>query len=148
MIYHHSDFVATHACAYMMYSYTLVVPMNQIVLSKPSNERNISSHKWSTIRRVFKSHGSKMSIIYTCNHEKKYVTVHHTPACMSCQKTIVVIMGSAPCFRFHDYIYILRPSFFCKIWVLLVLMSRSIHNYLYIHIYIYKYIYIYIYIYI
>ena len=27
--YHHNDFVATHVLRYVMYSYTLLVPMNQ-----------------------------------------------------------------------------------------------------------------------
>ena len=37
--YHHNDFVATHALRHMIYSYTLLVPMNQRVLNKPSKER-------------------------------------------------------------------------------------------------------------
>ena len=82
-------------------------------LSKPSKERIISSHNWFTIRRVLKSHGSKMSVIYTCNHEKQCVTVRHIPACMSCHTTIVVIIGRAHCFR--DYMYILCPSCFLHI---------------------------------
>ena len=61
----------THARGYMMYSYTLLVPMNQRVLSKPSKEHIIGGPELSAIRRVLKSHGSKMSIIYTGNHEKK-----------------------------------------------------------------------------
>ena len=43
--YHHSGFVATHALGYMMYGYTLLVPMNQRVLNKLSKEHNISGHK-------------------------------------------------------------------------------------------------------
>ena len=43
--YHHNGFMATHALWYMMYSYTLLVPMNQRVLSKPNEECNVSSHK-------------------------------------------------------------------------------------------------------
>ena len=46
--YHHSGFVATLALGHMIYGYTLLVPMNQNVLNKRSNERNISGHKWST----------------------------------------------------------------------------------------------------
>ena len=38
--YHHNGFVATHALGHMMYSYTLLVPMNQRVLNKQSEERN------------------------------------------------------------------------------------------------------------
>ena len=105
MIYHHNGFVPTHARGYMRYSYTLLVPINQRVLSKPSKEHIISSPKLSTTRRVLKSHGSKMSIIYLCNHEKKCVTVNHVPVCMSRHKTIVAIMGRAH--FFHDYMYIL-----------------------------------------
>ena len=42
--YHDSGFVATHAHGHMMYSYTLLVPMNQRVLNKLSKEHkcNIS----------------------------------------------------------------------------------------------------------
>ena len=43
--YHHNGFVATHALGHMMYSYTLLVPMNQRVLNTQSKERNISGHK-------------------------------------------------------------------------------------------------------
>ena len=43
--YHHNGFVATHALGHMMYSSTLLVPMNQRVLNKQSKERNISGHK-------------------------------------------------------------------------------------------------------
>ena len=32
--YHHNGFVATHAFWHIMYSYTLLVPMNQRVLNK------------------------------------------------------------------------------------------------------------------
>ena len=62
--YHHNGFVATHALGHMMYSYTLLVPMNQSVLNKLNKEHNISGHKWFTTHRVLKSHRSKMSIIY------------------------------------------------------------------------------------
>ena len=62
--YHHNGFVATHALGYMMYSYTLLVPMIQRVLNKQSKERNISGHKWSTTHRVLKSHRNKMGVIY------------------------------------------------------------------------------------
>ena len=105
MIYRHNGFAPTHAPGYMMYSDTLLVPMNQRVLSKPNKEHIISSPKLSTIRRVLKSHGSKTSIIYLYNLEKKCVTVHHVPVCMSCHKTIVAIMRRAH--FFHDYMYIL-----------------------------------------
>ena len=42
--YHHLGFVANHALAKMMYSYTLLVPMNKRVLNKLSKEHNISFH--------------------------------------------------------------------------------------------------------
>ena len=42
--YHHNGFVATDALGHMMYEYTLLVPMNQIVLSKLSKEHNVSDH--------------------------------------------------------------------------------------------------------
>ena len=38
--YHRSGFVATHALRYLMYSYTLLVPMSQRVLNKLSKEHN------------------------------------------------------------------------------------------------------------
>ena len=43
--YHHNGFVATHALGYMMYSYTLLVPLNQRVLNKLTNEHNMSGLK-------------------------------------------------------------------------------------------------------
>ena len=43
--YHHTGFVATHAFGHMMHGYTLLVPMNQKVLSKLSKEHNTSGHK-------------------------------------------------------------------------------------------------------
>ena len=43
--YHHNGFVVTHALWHMMYGYTLLVAMNQIVLNKLSKEHNISGHK-------------------------------------------------------------------------------------------------------
>ena len=42
---HYNGFVATHALGHMMYGYTLLVPMNQRVLNKLTNEHNISGHK-------------------------------------------------------------------------------------------------------
>ena len=43
--YHRNGFVATHALGHMMYRYTLLVPMNQIMRNKQSKERNINGHK-------------------------------------------------------------------------------------------------------
>ena len=43
--YHHSGFVTAHALGHMICSYTLLIPMNQRVLNKPSKEHNISSCK-------------------------------------------------------------------------------------------------------
>ena len=43
--YHHNTFVATPALGHMMYVYTLLVRMNQRVLKKQRNERNIICHK-------------------------------------------------------------------------------------------------------
>ena len=43
--YHHNGFMATHALGHMMYSYTLLVPINQRVLNKLNKEHNISGHK-------------------------------------------------------------------------------------------------------
>ena len=39
--YHHSDFVATHAFGDKMHGYTLLVPMNQNVLSKLCKEHRV-----------------------------------------------------------------------------------------------------------
>ena len=41
----HNGFVATHELGYMMYGYTLLLPMNQRVLNKLSKEHSISGHK-------------------------------------------------------------------------------------------------------
>ena len=43
--YHHNSFLATHALVHIMYSYTLLVPMNQRVLKKPPKESNESGNK-------------------------------------------------------------------------------------------------------
>ena len=43
--YHHYGFLATHALGHMMYVYSLLVPMNQRALNKPSKEHNLNSHK-------------------------------------------------------------------------------------------------------
>ena len=43
--YHHNCFMATHALGYLMYGYTLLVPVNQRVLNKLSKEPNVSSDK-------------------------------------------------------------------------------------------------------
>ena len=37
-------FVATHALGNMMYGYTLMAPMDQIMLNKLAKELNISGH--------------------------------------------------------------------------------------------------------
>ena len=39
-----NGFVATYALGHMMYGYTLLVPVNQRVLNKLSNEHNIRGH--------------------------------------------------------------------------------------------------------
>ena len=41
--HHHNDFVATHALGHMMQSYTLLLPMNQRLLNRPSKECNCTS---------------------------------------------------------------------------------------------------------
>ena len=43
--YHHNGFVATHALGHMIYSYTLLVPMEQKVLDKLSKALNVNGHK-------------------------------------------------------------------------------------------------------
>ena len=40
---HHNGCVATHALGHMMYGYTLLVPMNQILLNKLSKENIIKA---------------------------------------------------------------------------------------------------------
>ena len=42
--YHHNGFVATNALGHMIYVYTLLVPMNQIVLNMQNKEHSISLH--------------------------------------------------------------------------------------------------------
>ena len=61
---HHNGFVTTHVLGRMMYGYTLLVPMNQRVLNRLSEDHNVSSHKWFTTHRVLKSDRIKMSAIY------------------------------------------------------------------------------------
>ena len=78
--YHHNGFVATHALGDMMYGYTLLVPMNQRVLNKPSQEHNISSRKWSRTQRMLKSHKSKMGIIYMQSWKQNVLLVITTMA--------------------------------------------------------------------
>ena len=91
-----------------------------------------------------------MRFVYLCflsfemnKYKNKYMYIY-TYICMSCYKDIVTHC-------FHDYIYTLRTSCFCEIWVLCV--SQITYNHLYICIYLYiyiyglKYIYIYLYIY-
>ena len=39
--YHHNGFLAIHALGHVMYGYTLLVPMNQRVLNKPSKNTYI-----------------------------------------------------------------------------------------------------------
>ena len=139
----------THARGYMMYSNTLLVLMNQRVFSKSSKESIIRSHKWSTIRRVFKSHGSKVSIIYTCNHKKvcnctSYTCVHELP--QNCcgdngDGTLiswlhVYIMSILRLICMYIYIYI------CT-YIYIYMYNYNIVIYIYIYIYIYVYVYVY-----
>ena len=79
--YHDNGFVATHALGHMIYSYTLLIPMNQRVLNKQSKESNSLVHWY-----------------------QQCVMVHHVPKCMSCHRAIAVITERAHCF--HGYIYI------------------------------------------
>ena len=65
--YHPNSFAATLAHRYIIYGYSLLVPMNQSVFNKLRKQRNISDHTWSTTHRVLKSHGSKL-VSYICNH--------------------------------------------------------------------------------
>ena len=71
----------------------------------------MSSQKWFTTDKLLKSHRSKISVIYMCNHENNVPTrlspqwlcgnsctcahgvhdVHHVPKCTSCHKAIMVI---------------------------------------------------------
>ena len=71
-VYHHNEFVATHALWHMMY--TFLAPKNKRLKSKLNKEHNRSGHKWSSTHRALKSHISKMDVIYMqswkqCNHE-------------------------------------------------------------------------------
>ena len=43
--YHHNGFVLTHSLVHMMYGSTMLVPMNQRMLSKKNKERNTFGHK-------------------------------------------------------------------------------------------------------
>ena len=44
-IYIYIGFVAIYELRHMMYAYTLLAPMNERLLNKPSKEPNISGHK-------------------------------------------------------------------------------------------------------
>ena len=103
-------------------------------LSKPSKERIISSHKWFTIRRVLKSHGSKMSVIYTCNHEKQCVTVRHIPACMSLPHNYCSDNGEGSLFSWlHVYIMsilLLTYMYVCIYYIYYIIYIIYIHKYI------------------
>ena len=74
------------------------------------------------------------------------VTVHHMPKRRSCYKAIVVITMRTHCFHHCIITYVLRPSWFGRVWPLRALCVSWISNnnlYSYIYIYIYTYIYIY-----
>ena len=76
--YHHNCFMATHALGYLMYGYTLLVPVNQRVLNKLSKEPNVSSHKWSTTHRVLNTVFSSLLFIIVKEPiiQKNYPVVH------------------------------------------------------------------------
>ena len=61
--YHHNGSVVTQAIGHMMSGFTLLVPMSQSVLNKLSTECTRSGHKWSTTRRLLKSHRRKIGLI-------------------------------------------------------------------------------------
>ena len=80
------QWVCGNSCTFhMMYGYTLLIPMNQRVLTY------IMLLAWLV----------EHSLVHWY---QKCVTVHHVPKCISCHKAIVVITGRAHCF--HDCIYI------------------------------------------
>ena len=56
--YHHIGFVATHALEHMMFSYTWLVPVNQRVLNKPSQEHAAMYNRTSCaqVRELVQSH--------------------------------------------------------------------------------------------
>ena len=116
-----NGFVATHALGHIM-CYTLVVPMNQGLPNMVSKEHNISGHKWSTTRRVLKSHRSKMSVIYMQSWKQCALSVITTMALWQ-----LIHLGTYT--SISIYLYII-----------------SIYLYMYIYLYLYLYIYIYIYI--
>ena len=62
--YNHNDFAETHTLGHMMYSYTLLVPINQRVLKNLSKEHNVSGQKRCTTNGVLKSNKRMMSLIY------------------------------------------------------------------------------------
>ena len=49
-------------------------------------------------------HHNGFVVTHALGHMMFYITVYHVPKCMSSQKAIVVITGTAH--RFHDNIYI------------------------------------------
>ena len=62
--YHHNGFVATYALRHMIYSFTVLIPMNHTVLNKLRKEHNISDHKSRKTQKELKSHRSKTGVIY------------------------------------------------------------------------------------
>ena len=71
------------------------------------------------------------------------VTVHHMPKRRSCYKAIVVITMRTHCFHHCIITYVLRPSWFGRVWALRALcVSWISNNNLYSYIYIYIYLYI------
>ena len=59
----------TPVLGHMMCSYTLLLLINQRVISKLCKEHNRSAYKWSTLHRVLKSYRRKTDVIHICNHE-------------------------------------------------------------------------------
>ena len=47
--YHDNGFMATHALEHMMYGYTLLIPMNQRVINKLSNNLSTLINKLNTL---------------------------------------------------------------------------------------------------
>ena len=91
----------------------------------------ISSHKWSTTHRVFKSHSSKINVIYMLLLKQCALPVitpmAHGPKCMSCHKAIAVITGSIHCFHDSIYIYI-----YIYIYILYIYMYACMYVYIFI----------------
>ena len=108
--YHHNDFESTCALGFMMYDYTLLVPLNQRVLNNPGKERNTSGHKSSIthsaqISQKQDGHNIYAIIKTVCPHSlrnsgSKYI-------CIKCRGNFTIFQfASAVCCKDSEEIFV------------------------------------------